>query len=169
MLLEAKFARREQMWIRGFMFPIFPHLHWTMTGQLSIILNLIQKRENAERKTHLLTPRKWSGKYMYEVNHKQSWGTYLNVSLVVLLLTWENHLLTIRISSLLRSVYFVCLKNITYCNCLSPSSYSLPHFVQNIGKFGAKNLLQTIEQLIQFSYTLFIINNAFFQLSLRVA
>ena len=37
------------------------------------------------------------------------------------------------------NLYCVCLKSITLCNCLSPStSASLPHFFQNIGEFGAK-------------------------------
>ena len=33
-----------------------------------------------------------------------------------------------------------------YCSCFSAS------LIRNIGQFGAKNILQTIEQLIQFSF-----------------
>ena len=52
--------------------------------------------------------------------------------------------------------YCVCVKGITLCNCLcssSPSSSSR-HFtsvIRNIEKFGAKTILQTKEQLIQFT------------------
>ena len=145
---------RIRGFMQGFIFHILQHFHWTMVGQLSIIPNLVQKRENAERKTYALMLSKWMGKCMgkYKVNHKQSRTMSLNASLVVLLLTLEN--IYTAFGSLLRSVYCVSLKTIMHCNCFSPSYYSLPYFVQNIGEFGSKNILQTIKQLIQCSYLL---------------
>ena len=50
--------------------------------------------------------------------------------------------------SLKRKTPFICLR--------FPSSSSSPRLFQNIGEFGAKKNLQTIEQLLQFSYLLLL-------------
>ena len=59
----------------------------------------------------------------------------------------------------IKTHFCVCVKRITLCNCLCSSSPSSPSprssrdfasVVGNIEKFGAKTILQTTKQLIQF-------------------
>ena len=47
--------------------------------------------------------------------------------------------------------YCVCVKGITLCNCLCSSSRHFASVIRNIEKFGAKTILQTNEQLMQFT------------------
>ena len=47
--------------------------------------------------------------------------------------------------------YCVCVERITLCNCLRSSSSSSCSSARNIEEFGAKIILQTIEQLTQYT------------------
>ena len=46
--------------------------------------------------------------------------------------------------------YCVCMQCKTFFSCLYSSSCGSSSLIRNIGEFGAKNILQTIEQLMQY-------------------
>ena len=46
--------------------------------------------------------------------------------------------------------YCVCMQCKTFFSCLHSSSCGSASLIRNIGEFGAKNILQTIEQLMQY-------------------